>query len=172
VEPKATVLVEGLPQQPKMDSYIVEEKTVPGEALGDHSDVVTEPGDNHEDGDRAEAFPIAETEQPDLEAESTRGGQVEPQVTEDLRGPLIERGSSDDHGEVLDPRAVVSHLARVSPGPHHHVGEWTLGLCPACGKRTVAWRFHPPEVVSICGCPVTPGLVRADRLPVEPVTIR
>jgi hypothetical protein len=155
-----------------MDSDIVEEKTVPGEALGDHSDAATEPGDGHEDGDEVEAFPNTETGQPGYEVESTRDGQVEPQVTEDLRGPLIERGPSDDHGEVPDPLAVVGRLARVSPGPHHHVGEWTLGLCPACGKRTVAWRFHPPEVVTVCGCSVAPGLVRADRLPVEPVTIR
>jgi hypothetical protein len=115
------------------------------------------PGKDLED-DAASGDPV--TELPHLEGVASE----EPQVEGSQLGP----GTPDD----ANPRALVARLARVSPGPHHHVGEWTLGLCPACGKRTVAWRFHPPEVVSICGCSVAPGLVRADRLPVEPVTIR
>jgi DNA polymerase-1 len=115
--------------------------------------------------------PIAE--QPLLEGAASEEGRVEELLDTDTGQPVYEvKPTEDGHGEVLDPRALVSRLARVSPGPHHHVGEWTLGLCPACGKRTVAWRFHPPEVVTVCGCSVAPGLVRADRLPVEPVTIR
>jgi hypothetical protein len=145
-----------------MDSDTVEEKAVPGEALGDHSDADTEPGDSHKDGDRVEAFPNTETEQPVLNvkpAEDGHDGAPEANVV----------GGQPTEAEV---RELVARLARVSPGPHHHAGGWIVGLCPSCGERTVAWRFKPLEAVVVCGCPGMPSWARAPELPVQLLVLR
>jgi DNA polymerase-1 len=144
----------------------------PGKDLEDEApsgDPITEQphlGGAASEESRAEELRDTEAGRLDLEALTTEGGQVELEVTD------VQNGPSGAHGEALDPRALVARISRLSPGPHHLVGGWTLGLCPSCGKRTVSWRYHPPEVVIVCDCSVAPGLVRADRLPVEPVTIR
>jgi hypothetical protein len=78
-------------------------------------------------------------------------------------------GSSPSEAEI---RELVGQLARSSPGPHHHLEGWVIGLCPVCGQRTVAWRFRPPEAVVVCGCPGVPGWARAPELPVRPLALR
>jgi hypothetical protein len=83
-----------------------------------------------------------------------------------------EEGHGGSPTAGAEARDLVRNLARTSLGPHHLVNGWTLGLCPSCGRRSLAWRYQPPEAVAVCDCSVAPGLVRADRLPVEPVTIR
>jgi hypothetical protein len=151
---------------------VVKERVESNALLGAQGAAVEVPGDGHGDGSQVEASTVAVDEQPDLKAGSIVDGQAEPQVTEVHRGPTVERESSDDHGEILDPRAVVSRLARVSLGPHHLVGEWTVGSCPSCKKLVLAWRYHPPEAVAVCDCSVVPGLTRVPELPVRPVALR
>jgi hypothetical protein len=150
----------------------VEEKTEPGEVLGDHSDAATEPGDSHKDGDGVEALPLTGAGQPGYEAESTRGDQAEPQGTGVHRGSTVECGPSGDHGEALDPRTLVSRLSRLLPGPHRLSGDWVSARCPVCGEWTLAWNFREARAVATCTCLQELGLTLVPELPVRPLALR
>jgi hypothetical protein len=117
------------------------------------------------------------------QAEEAHGGPGAPEGPEAVE--LVGRPEMDPvkggptptephagHREPPDPRALVRHLARLSPGPHHIVSGWTIGLCPSCGRRTLAWRYNPAEAVAVCDCLVEPGLIRVPELPAKPLALR
>jgi hypothetical protein len=116
---------------------------------------------------------------PEVEADSVedqtgsgaQDGQGSPGASEESHGgpPLVEPPGPLTEAEVRD---LITRLARTLPGPHYLSGSWVLSRCPACGGWSISWNFHLCRVLTTCGCLNEPGLVRVDRLPVEPVTAR